>query len=117
MLVAAYYLCLVAALSCTSFAIYGWDKQQAIHARRRVSEQTLHLFDLFGGWPGGLLGQRYFRHKTKQLSFQIRFWLTVLLHLGIVGAFGYENFSGSTEVFQLNQPLDVDSHSMIPQPK
>ena len=100
MMVAVYYLCLVAALSCISFSIYGWDKRQAILTRRRVAEQTLHLFDLLGGWPGGLLGQRYFRHKTKKLSFRIRFWLTVLLHLGIVGAFSYENFSGSTEVFQ-----------------
>jgi len=95
MIWAIYYLCLVASLSCISFALYGWDKRQAVLARWRVSEQTLHLFDLAGGWPGGLLGQRYFRHKTKKLSFRIRFWLTVLLHLAVVGALGYENLIGS----------------------
>lgn len=89
------YLCLVASLSCISFALYGWDKRQAVLTRRRVPEQTLHLIDLAGGWPGGLLGQKYFRHKTKKLSFRIRFWLTVLLHLAIVGALGYENLMGS----------------------
>ena len=94
MIWAVFYLCFVGILSCSSFALYGWDKRQAVLARRRVPEQTLHLFDLAGGWPGGLLGQKYFRHKTKKLSFQIRFWLTVLLHLAVVGTIGYNHFSG-----------------------
>ena len=91
MIIVFAYLCLVVALSSISFAAYGWDKRQAVHARHRVAERTLHLLDVLGGWPGGWLGQRYFRHKTKKLSFRIRFWLTVMLHLAIVGAFGYEN--------------------------
>lgn len=94
MIWAVFYLCLVGALSFSSFALYGWDKRQAVLALRRVPEQTLHLIDLAGGWPGGLIGQRYFRHKTKKLSFQIRYWFTVFLHLAAVGALGYNRLSG-----------------------
>ncbi len=93
MILAAVYLGGITLLSGISFAFYGWDKRQAVLGRRRVPEQTLHLIDLAGGWPGGLLGQRYFRHKTKKLSFQIRFWLAVALHVAVVGVIGYQNLS------------------------
>ncbi|WP_147463771.1 DUF1294 domain-containing protein, partial [Pseudomonas amygdali] len=33
-----------------------------------------------GGWPGALLAQQVFRHKTRKVSFQIVFWLIVLAH-------------------------------------
>jgi len=35
---------------------------------------------LLGGWPGALLAQQRFRHKTRKLSYQAVFWLIVLLH-------------------------------------
>ena len=37
---------------------------------------------LFGGWPGALLGQRVFRHKTKKAEFQFVFWVSVLVNCG-----------------------------------
>ncbi|WP_153605141.1 DUF1294 domain-containing protein, partial [Pseudomonas aeruginosa] len=40
----------------------------------------LHLFELLGGWPGALVAQQVFRHKTRKLSFQLVFWGIVLLH-------------------------------------
>ncbi|MGV8663884.1 DUF1294 domain-containing protein, partial [Pseudomonas aeruginosa] len=33
-----------------------------------------------GGWPGALVAQQVFRHKTRKLSFQLVFWGIVLLH-------------------------------------
>jgi len=33
-----------------------------------------------GGWPGALLAQQLFRHKTRKLSYQLLFWAIVLLH-------------------------------------
>jgi len=41
------------------------------------------------GWPGALMGQRRFRHKTQKLSFRIVFWLTMLLHMGIMATVAY----------------------------
>jgi uncharacterized membrane protein YsdA (DUF1294 family) len=42
-----------------------------------------------GGWPGALIGQRQFRHKTQKVTFRIVFWLVVVLHVGIVVAVAY----------------------------
>ncbi|MCO8123780.1 DUF1294 domain-containing protein [Stieleria sp. TO1_6] len=58
--------------------MYGEDKSAARNGRWRTSEATLHLVELLGGWPGALVGQEFFRHKTKKLSFQIDFLLIVL---------------------------------------
>ena len=46
----------------------------------RTPEVRLHLFELLGGWPGALVAQQVFRHKTRKLSFQLVFWGIVLLH-------------------------------------
>ena len=45
-----------------------------------VAVIVLHLLGLFGGWPGAYLGQRWFRHKSSKISFQVLFWLIVGLY-------------------------------------
>lgn len=79
------YLGIVVVMSFVCFAAYGMDKRRAVNGGRRVPEQTLHILAFLGGWPGALLGQRQFRHKTKKMSFLIVFWLIVMLHVGIIG--------------------------------
>lgn len=64
-----------------SYLMYGWDKSAAQNDRRRVPEGNLHLADLLGGWPGALIAQQRFRHKTKKQSFLFVFWLTVFINL------------------------------------
>ena len=86
------YLSLVLVMSLACFVAYGWDKGRAANGSRRVPEQTLHILALFGGWPGALLGQRHFRHKTKKLSFLIVFWCVVVLHVAVVGTAAYVFF-------------------------
>jgi uncharacterized membrane protein YsdA (DUF1294 family) len=54
-----------------------------------VPEHTLQILAFLGGWPGALIGQRRFHHKTKKLAFLIVFWLVVVLHVGIVGTVAY----------------------------
>ena len=83
------YLAAVALMSTVAFAAYGFDKRRARMDGRRVPEKTLHLMALLGGWPGALMGQRVFRHKTQKISFRIVFWLCVALHLAIVGGAVY----------------------------
>jgi uncharacterized membrane protein YsdA (DUF1294 family) len=83
------YLGLVAVTSLASFAAYGLDKRRAGIGGRRVPERTLHLLALLGGWPGAILGQRQFRHKTRKVPFQIAFWAVVVLHVALVGAVAY----------------------------
>ena len=72
--VAAIYL----GASGLSFLMYLFDKAAAQRGDRRTPEMTLHLVDLLGGWPGALVAQEQFRHKTTKQSFRFGFWFTVL---------------------------------------
>ncbi len=72
------YAYLVASL--LAFGLYLHDKRRAQHRGWRTPEARLHLVELFGGWPGALIAQQTFRHKTRKLSFQIVFWLIVMAH-------------------------------------
>jgi uncharacterized membrane protein YsdA (DUF1294 family) len=72
-------------MSLICFVAYYRDKQFAIHGQQRTPEARLHLYELLGGWPGGLLAQRLIRHKNRKLSYQLMFWLIVLLHLVLAG--------------------------------
>ena len=69
-----------AGMGALSFIAYALDKSAANQNLQRTQEKTLHLFDLLCGWPGGLLAQQVFRHKTRKSSFQIVFWLTVVVN-------------------------------------
>ncbi|HYD62752.1 MAG TPA: DUF1294 domain-containing protein [Noviherbaspirillum sp.] len=78
-----------ATASATAFVAYGLDKAAARGNRRRTRESTLHVFGLAGGWPGALLAQAAFRHKTSKQSFQAVFWTTVFLNVAGLAAFLY----------------------------
>lgn len=71
--------------SVVAFFAYAFDKSAAQNNRWRTQENTLHLFALFGGWPGALAAQRLLRHKSKKTSFQAVFWGTVFLNCGALG--------------------------------
>lgn len=68
------------AMSIFAFLAYRSDKRRAEAGEWRISEATLHVIALLGGWPGAFVGQRVFRHKTAKLPFQVVFWMIVLGH-------------------------------------
>lgn len=68
----------LASLLC--FALYWHDKSSARNGARRIPENTLHLIELAGGWPGALVAQQALRHKTRKGSYQLLFWCIVALH-------------------------------------
>lgn len=75
-----------------AFAVYGYDKRQAKAGEWRIPEKVLHTIELLGGWPGALLAQQVFRHKTRKLSYQLWFWLIVTLHQALWIDVLYVNF-------------------------
>jgi uncharacterized membrane protein YsdA (DUF1294 family) len=66
--------------SIATYLAYRNDKRAAQTGRWRTNEGTLLMLGLIGGWPGGLIAQHRFRHKTKKGSFQAAYWLTVVLN-------------------------------------
>ena len=78
------YLVTILVMSVVTFFMYGWDKRQAKLDRWRTPEKSLHMLALLGGWPGAILAQRWFRHKTQKVSFQIVSWLIAALHVGLI---------------------------------
>ena len=73
-------LILYAGMSLITFNLYADDKYRANHKQWRTPEITLHLFEFFGGWLGGFVAQKMLRHKNTKRSYQIEFWLVVIIH-------------------------------------
>jgi len=74
-------------MSVITFMAYGLDKAAARRAGPRTSEQTLLSLGLLCGWPGALVAQQVFRHKTRKRSFRRAFWRTVVLNVLLLAAF------------------------------
>ena len=73
LLVAAY-----GGLSVVAIVMYRLDKTAAVQGTWRISEATLHLVALLGGWPGAMLARPVLRHKTTKQPFRTIFWCTVI---------------------------------------
>jgi len=71
-------------ISAITLATYKLDKKRAILQKRRISEESLHLLSIFGGSLAALYAQHKYRHKNKKLSFQIVFWLILVLQIAVV---------------------------------
>ena len=90
-------------VSLVLFVMYWIDKRAAQRGGQRTAEKTLHLFELCCGWPGALMAQQVFRHKTRKGSYQFVFWLAVLANLGALGG-----LLVAPEASTLRQQLNFD---------
>ncbi|MBK5145495.1 DUF1294 domain-containing protein [Budviciaceae bacterium BWR-B9] len=75
---------LYATLSLITFLFYGKDKSAAKNHTWRIKESTLLWLGVIGGWPGALMAQQLFRHKSSKKSFQWMFWITVAINSAIL---------------------------------
>ncbi len=73
--VTAYFL----GINITTLLIYGYDKAIAGTGKLRVPEWALHTLAITGGTPAALVAQQLFRHKTIKGTFQLMYWVIVLL--------------------------------------
>lgn len=62
---------------------YWLDKDSAKIGAWRVSESTLLTLGLLCGWPGAIVAQHVFQHKTTKPSFRIEHWGTVVMNLAV----------------------------------
>lgn len=77
----AYALPVYVVVSVATFVVYGLDKRAALRGQWRTRERTLHLLELAGGWPGALVAQRVFRHKTHDSGFRLVFFAIIGFHV------------------------------------
>lgn len=63
------------------------DKRSAEAGEWRISEQTLHLLELLGGWPVAGITQRWIRHKVSKGRYQVVFWLIGILQIAVAADF------------------------------
>ena len=75
-----YTLLWMSAWSVISVYVYRKDKNQAIARGLRVEELTLDALAVLGGWPGCILAQHLYRHKTRS-AYQRRFRALVIAWL------------------------------------
>lgn len=66
--------------SVASFLMFWSDKSNARKGQWRTPENTLHAAELMGGWPGTLIAQQVFRHKTRKASYLLALWLIITAH-------------------------------------
>lgn len=66
--------------SILSFIVYAVDKRAATSGGWRISESSLLALGIIGGWPGAIIAQQVFRHKTRKPEFRSAFWGTVILN-------------------------------------
>lgn len=69
-----------------TLVMYGADKMAARKGMRRVPEATLLVFGVTGGWPGAIVGQQLFRHKTQKQPFKTYFLLSIVVSIAVMAA-------------------------------
>ncbi|WP_227429749.1 DUF1294 domain-containing protein [Psychrobacter sp. I-STPA6b] len=67
-----------------TFLMYAKDKSAAQNGQWWTPESTLHLLSVLGGWAGAMVAQTYLRHKSQKSEFQVVYYLTVIINLGIL---------------------------------
>ena len=91
------YFAATVVMSLVAFVYFGIDKRRANLDKHRISERQLHLLSLFGGWPGAVMGQQKFRHKTIKMSFRVVLWAIIACHVAASAWFIYRGFAVRTD--------------------
>ena len=78
---------LYAGISVACFLLYAEDKSKAQKGHWRVAESSMQIIALIGGWPGAIVAQQVFRHKTRKRGFQFVFWTAVVVNMAALAIF------------------------------
>jgi uncharacterized membrane protein YsdA (DUF1294 family) len=71
-------------VSIASFFTYGYDKSIAGRGVTRIPEVVLHLLTAVGGTIGSFAAMRIIHHKTQKTSFQLVFWVIVIIQVVVI---------------------------------
>lgn len=79
-LILAYYII----LNVIMVYFMRYDKNAAMKKKWRVPEKRFFTIALLGGGFLGLCSMKWFRHKTKHISFKIIYTISSLIHIVIL---------------------------------
>lgn len=82
--IATYTILYYLLMSVFTFYIYSKDKDFSQDGNWRISEQTLHLLSMMGGWLGALIAQDKLNHKSSKTNFRILFFITIILNIALL---------------------------------
>ena len=77
------------AVNLAAFFLMGVDKRRAVGKKWRISEKTLFLPAVLGGALGGLLGMRFFHHKTRHWYFRYGLPALLAVQLALAALLGW----------------------------
>ena len=80
-------LAIVGLINLVTYLTYSFDKDAAEKSRWRVSENTLHMLSLIGGWPMAWYAQQSLRHKSSKHEFRVMYWVTVFGNCALVAVY------------------------------
>jgi len=84
-----------------SFLLYERDKVKAEEGSWRIPENRLHFLSLIGGWPGALMAQQRYRHKTHKKSFRSTFQTTVTVNCAVLAAVSVFGMPSQSTLFYI----------------
>ena len=84
-----FWLLIFVAVNIGSAVMIWLDKRNARNGKRRISEHTLLVWAVVGGWLGGLCAMYALRHKTSKALFLGRYWLVMTIYIGGSFLIGY----------------------------
>lgn len=87
-----YFLYFLLAVNVLGAVLFALDKALAQAKRRRVPESTLHLLELFGGWPCMMLLMYAIHHKNRKRTYWLITWTIAVLWLVVVGYILYREY-------------------------
>lgn len=61
--------------------LFGADKYLATTKRHRISEKSLLMLAMAGGFIGAIGAQYLFRHKTKKFKYVL--WIILMVHISL----------------------------------
>lgn len=70
-------------INIVTFAMFGYDKHNAVYSKWRIPEFLLLIFSFIGGALGALSAMILFRHKTKHPKFVICVPIFLFLQLAL----------------------------------
>jgi uncharacterized membrane protein YsdA (DUF1294 family) len=72
-------------MSAWTLLMFAFDKRAARLDQRRVPEKKLHQLEMWGGWPGALIGLHLVRHKRRKSEYtRVLYTISALHCLGLM---------------------------------